>query len=89
MFILYLDKSQNLSKASEKLIEGLTNRLNYLEDDKSFFYRFLIWKNKVKITSEQYEKYMIWLHSEVDKRTDAVVGGGFREAYRKGVGFMS
>jgi len=71
-------------KAGEKLIEDLKYRLNYSnDDDKSFVERFFIWKEKIKITSEQYEKYITWLHSEVDKRTDAVVGGGFRGSYYK------
>lgn len=89
LIILYLDKSHNLSKAGEKLIEGLKYRLNYSNDDKSFFERFLIWKDKIKITSEQYEKYVTWLHSEVDKRTDAVVGGGFRGSYYKAATLIS
>jgi len=69
-------------KAGEKLIEDLKYRLNYSnDDDKSFVEHFFIWKEKIRITSEQYEKYITWLHSEVDKRTDAVVGGGFRGRY--------
>jgi hypothetical protein len=84
LFILYLNQSHSVSKAGEKLIEDLKYRLNYSNnDDKSFVERFFIWKDKIKITSEQYEKYITWLHSEVDKRTDAVVGGGFRRSYYK------
>lgn len=84
LFILYLNQSHSVSKAGEKLIEELKYRLNYSnDDDKSFVERFFIWKDKIKITSKQYEKYITWLHSEVDKRTDAVVGGGFRGSYYK------
>lgn len=84
LFILYLNQSHSVSKAGEKLIEDLKYRLNYSNnDDKSFIERFFIWKDKIKITSEQYEKYITWLHSEVDKRTDALVGGGFRGSYYK------
>lgn len=84
LFILYLDQSHSFSKAGEKLIEGLNHRLNYSNnDEKNFIERFFIWKNKTKITREQYEKYITWLQSEVDKRTDAVVGGGFRASYYK------
>ncbi len=83
-FILYLNKSRSISKAGEKLIENLKYRLNYSnDDDKSFVERFFIWKDKIIITSGQYEKYITWLNSEVDKRTDAVVGGGFRGSYYK------
>lgn len=84
LFILYLNQSHSVSKAGEKLIEDLKYRLNYSNNDnKSFVERFFIWKDKIKITSQQYEKYITWLHSEVDKRTDAVVGGGFRGSYYK------
>ncbi|KAJ50003.1 hypothetical protein BD780_000822 [Clostridium tetanomorphum] len=90
LFILYLGQSHSLSKAGEKLIEGLKCRLNYSnDDDKNLVERFFIWKDKIKITSEQYEKYITWLHSEVDKRTDAVVGGGFRGSYYKAAVLIS
>ncbi len=90
LFILYLNQSHSVSKAGEKLIEDLKYRLNYSnDDDKSFAERFFIWKDKIKITSEQYEKYITWLHSEVDKRTDAVVGGGFRGSYYKAAVLIS
>ena len=90
LFILYLDQSECLSKAGEKLLEGIKYRLNYLnDDDKSFFERFLIWKGKVAITSEEQEKYITWLHSEVDIRVDAVVGGGFRGSYYKAAALIS
>lgn len=59
-------------------------RINYFnDDDKNLVERFFIWKDKIKITSEQYEKYITWLQSEVDKRTNAVVGRGFRGSYYK------
>lgn len=84
LFILYLDKSNIISKVGEKLIDDLEYRLNYSnDDDKNLVERFFIWKHKIKITSEQYEKYITWLQSEVDKRTNAVVGGGFRGSYYK------
>ncbi|WP_411680054.1 hypothetical protein [Clostridium thailandense] len=90
LFILYLKQSQGISKAGEKLMENLKYRLNYSnDDDKSFAERFFIWKNKIEITSEQYEKYITWLQSEVDKRTDAVVGGGFRGSYYKAAVLIS
>lgn len=84
LFILFLDRNKCFTKTGEKLIDGIKYRLNYSEDDeKSFLERFLIWKDKIKITGEQYEEYITWLYSEVDKRTDAVVGGGYRNSYYK------
>ena len=90
LFILFLDRNKCFSKAGEKLIEGIKYRLNYLDDDeKSFLQRFLMWKDKIKITSEQHEKYITWLYSEVDKRTEAVVGGGYRGSYYKAAVLIS
>lgn len=90
LFILYLDKNKNLSNVGLKLIDEIKYRLNYSDDDeKSFIDRFLIWKGKNEITSEQNEKYITWICSEVDKRTDAIVGGGFRESYFKAAELIS
>src|SRR5690606_7767141 len=58
-------------------------RLGNQEDEKSFADRFLCWKDKVVITNDQYDKYISWLREEVDKRTQAVVGGGYRKSYHK------
>lgn len=35
------------------------------------------------VTEEQYEKYISWLKDEVYKRTETVVGGGYRNSYYK------
>lgn len=84
LFILYLDRSKSFSNVGEKLIDEIIYRLDYSKgDEKSFFERFLIWKDKIEMTSEQYEEYITWLQSEVGKRTEAVVGGGFRKSYLK------
>ena len=56
---LYLDQNKRFSNVGLKLIEGIKYRLNYSdEDEQSFSYRFLIWKSKFEITSQQYEKYI-------------------------------
>ena len=84
LFILYLDQNKRLSNVGLKLIEEIKHRLNYSdEDEQSFIDRFLIWRSKFEITSQQYEKYITWLQEEVDKRTEAVVGNGFRKSYYK------
>ena len=87
---LYLDQNKRFSNVGLKLIEGIKHRLNYSdEDEQSFIDRFLTWKNKFKITSQQYEKYIMWLQGEVDRRTEAVVGGGFRKSYYKAAELIS
>jgi hypothetical protein len=84
LFVLLLDKNKMITKAGERLIDGIAYRLGFIEDDKKHFTdRFLKWKEKVPLTNEQYEKYIVWLKEEVDKRTEAVVGGGYRNSYYK------
>jgi len=86
LFILLLNKHNKITKAEEKLINGIIHRLGFEGDDKgSFLDTFLIWKEKVNLTKEQYEKYISWLKEEVDNRTEAVVGGGYRNSYYKAV----
>lgn len=90
LFILYLDQNKRFSNVGLRLIEGIKHRLNYSdEDEQSFIDRFLRWKSKIEITSEQHEKYITWLQAEVDKRTEAVVGGGFRKSYYKAAELIS
>lgn len=85
LFILLLNKNEKLTKAGQRLIDGIEYRLgfNKKDDIKSFTDRFFSWKEKVVLTNEQYEKYAQWLEKEVDKRTEAVVGGGHRKSYYK------
>lgn len=84
LFILLLDKNKKLTKAGQRLIDGIDYRLGFAEDNtKSFMDQFLGWKEKVVLRSEQYEKYIAWLNEEVDKRTEAVVGGNYRKSYYK------
>ena len=84
LFILLLDQNNKITKAGQRLIDGMDYRLGFIEDDtKSLEERFLNWKEKVVLTNEQYEKYIEWLKEEVDKRTEAVVGGGYRKSYYK------
>jgi hypothetical protein len=84
LFILLLNSNRKLTKAGQRLIDGIEYRLGYKEDDiKNFTDRFFTWKEKVTLTNEQYEKYTKWLEKEVDRRTEAVVGGGHRKSYYK------
>jgi hypothetical protein len=84
LFILLLDKNKKLTKAGQRLIDGIEYRLGFTEDHtKSFTDQFSGWKEKVVLRNEQYEKYIAWLKEEVDKRTEAVVGGNYRKSYYK------
>ena len=84
LFILLLDQNDKLTKAGQLLLGGIKSRIGFKEDDmKDFAAQFLYWKEKVALTAEHYKKYSSWLEEEVDKRTEAVVGGGYRKSYYK------
>ena len=84
LFILLLDKDNKITKAGQQLLNRIIYRLGFIEDDgENLSEQFLNWKIKVVLTNVEYEKYIIWLKEEVDKRTNAVVGGGYRKSYYK------
>lgn len=84
LFILLLNIDNRLTNAKEKLVNSIINRLGYSDDDvKEFFNIFLNWRDKQDLTNGQYEKYISWLKDEVDERTEAIVGGGYRNSYYK------
>jgi len=90
LFILLLNQNRKLTKAGQRLIDGIEYRLGFKEDDiMSFTDRFFSWKEKIVLTNEQFEKYVEWLEKVVDKRTEAVVGGGFRKSYYKAAVLIS
>ena len=83
LFILLLNKDKKTTKAGEQLINSIIYRVGFMEDIESFSNKFLYWKEKQVLTEEQREEYIEWLKKEVDKRTEAVVGGGYRKSYYK------
>ncbi|HCS10748.1 MAG TPA: hypothetical protein DIV40_04755 [Clostridiales bacterium] len=52
-------------------------------EDVDFLDLFFYWREKQTLTEDQYEKYISWLKNEIDKRTEGVVGGGYRNSYYK------
>ena len=84
LFIMLLNKDKKSTKAIEKLVKGIYFRLGFAgEDVQSFLDLFLNWRERQALTVYQYEKYMTWLKDEIDKRTEGVVGGGYRKSYYK------
>ncbi|NMA48791.1 MAG: hypothetical protein GX947_03340 [Tissierellia bacterium] len=84
LFILLLYKDKKATKAREQLMNSIIYRVGFVEADiESFSNKFLNWKEKQVLTEKQYEKYIEWLKKEVDKRVEAVVGGGYRKSYYK------
>lgn len=90
LFILLLYKNKKITKAGQRLIDGIEYRLGFTEDYRqSFTEQFLGWKEKVVLRNEQYEKYIGWLKEEIDKRTEAVVGGNHRKSYYKAASLIT
>lgn len=84
LFLLLLNKNNHLSKAEKQLIDGIFYRIGIEESDNNYFEKWLLnWREKVVLTTDQYDKYLSWVKKQVDKRTTAVVGGGFRKSYYK------
>ena len=83
LFILLLNKDRKTTKAGEQLINSIIYRVGFVEDIESFSNKFLNWKEKQVLTVEQRGEYIEWLKKEVDKRAEAVVGGGYRKSYYK------
>lgn len=83
LFILMLNKDKKTTKAGERLINSIIYRVGFVEDIESFSNKFLNWKEKQVLAKERREEYIEWVKQEVDKRAEAVVGGGYRESYYK------
>lgn len=83
LFILALNTNKQMTAAGKRMLDNIAARLGYKDEEKGFAERFLVWKRKIVITNEQYDKYVAWLQKEIDKRTEAVVGGGHRHSYYK------
>lgn len=83
LFILLLNKEKKTTKAIKKLVNGIIYRLGFVGEDMEFLDLFFNWREKRTLTEAQYKKYISWLEDEIDKRTEGVVGGGYRKSYYK------
>lgn len=88
MLVLTLLKKPdgNISRADEKILDALQYRLRF--DDRcgggdSFEAALFNWRNGYVLSETQKESCLNWLRQEIDKRTEAVVGGGYRKNYHK------
>ncbi|MCG5103206.1 hypothetical protein [Oceanobacillus alkalisoli] len=88
LFILMLNKRSEITKAGQQLINSLAHRLGYT-DSKLLENQFLTWKEKIDLSAEQYEKYIQWLTKIIERRTDAIVGGGYRKSYYKAAALIA
>ena len=84
LFLLMMDKSEEPSRAKEIRIRDLEARLsNRNNGDEIFSDSIDLWKETVILTPREAENYLDWLNQEVEKRTEALVGGGYRKSYHK------
>lgn len=81
---MLLNNDKKSTKTIDRLLEGIIYRIGFVgEDEQNFLDLFLNWRERQTLTEVQYEKYMIWLKYKIDKRTEGVVGGGYRKSYYK------
>lgn len=84
LFLTALHQGRIEGKGCQSQIDLLTSEVygNPL-DNVSFQEALDIWKTKMSFSQAECEKYTAWLEKEIDKRADAVVGGGHRKSYFK------
>lgn len=86
LFLILLENGNKDSKAKNKIVEniklrlGIYSELQFIPDFKEMI---LCWKTKMPLIDNKKE-YIEWIQDEVDKRVEAVVGGGYRKSYHKG-----
>lgn len=85
LLLLYLknDKEQK-TRAEINLIECMRYNLEFENMEGEPFEEYLsIWRKTYNMPEEHKQKCCEWLLEEIDKRTEAVVGGGYRKSYYK------
>ncbi len=85
LFLLMLDKRPYYSKAGKRLIEDIQHyRFSTTESyDKSFEEYFLIWKDKINLPQQEYDKYISWCEKQVEKRVYDITSKKNRGLYYK------
>jgi hypothetical protein len=91
IFLVLLEKNHKDSKVRRQIMEFIYRKIDVRKKYYSFNFEYdpefdiLIqnWKKKISIGEEK-NFYLKWIEEEVDKRVEAVVGGGYRKSYYKG-----
>ena len=84
LFLLALNKDTKLTKAGAALVGDIKHKLDFEEsENRTFVESFLKWKEMLILPDEQFESINQWLKEMIMKRTDAVVGGNYRNSYHK------
>lgn len=85
LLLLYLKEDKKEKTNAEKnLIENMRHELSFGSTAEMSFDECLsLWRNNYKIAEDHQQMILSWLQDEIDKRAEAVVGGGFRHSYYK------
>lgn len=85
LLLLYLKKDEEQKTCAERnLIEQIKYRIQFESTENESFDEYLtIWRNSCNMPEAEKEMYIQWLRREIDKRTEHVVGGGYRKSYYK------
>lgn len=82
--VLLKQPEGNMARADEKILNTLRYRLRF--DDRcgeSFEAALFAWRNAYVLSEAQKEECLNWLRQEIDKRTETIVGGGYRKDYHE------
>lgn len=84
MLVLLKEKDGRISIADEAVLDNLKRGLHYPEyADIPFEQALGYWKDGYSLSEVQKSECCKWMLQEIDKRTEAVVGGGYRHSYYK------
>lgn len=84
LFLLALRKGDTFTKAQDLLWRQILWRLDLEQEQKEYLlHGFFLWKESLGFSPQQVEQYRDWMRQEVERRVDAVVGGGYRKSYSK------
>lgn len=84
LLILLLNKSSQITRTNEDLLQELSFRLGYNAVNSSqFIEQYQVWKKNITVSDDTYAKFMPWIKEEVHYRTESIVDGGIRKSYYK------
>lgn len=81
LLLMYLKPEKIHYVADDVIMRDLSQML--MIDEKEFNQLFHFWKEKYMIDGDFKKKCIQWLENEMDKRTEAIVGGTHRRSYYK------
>lgn len=84
LFLLAMQGGDTYSKAQDILWREILWKLHLPEEEKERMLEgYTSWKASLGFTDQQVEQHQEWIRQEVERRVDAVVGGGYRKSYFK------